>query len=89
VYQFESKTYQILLNGQTGKLAGPRPVDWRKVCLVIAALLLPGLLLGLGGLLWQGSGGGDISAGLGLFLLVTGIVISFFILRQAQEIERV
>lgn len=47
VYQYEQKPFQILVNGQTGAVAGQRPVAWRKVTLVLAALLLPLLLMGL------------------------------------------
>ena len=31
VYAYGDKSYQILVNGQNGKIAGPRPVDWQKV----------------------------------------------------------
>jgi len=89
VYQYEDKTYQILLNGQTGRLAGPRPVDWQKVWLVIAALLAPGLLLGVASLLLSGSGSGSTAGGLGLFLFVAGVVLSFFIFQRAREVEHV
>jgi DNA-directed RNA polymerase subunit RPC12/RpoP len=89
VYTFNSKTYQIILNGQNGKVAGPRPVDWTKVWLAIAALLAPGGLLGLAGLLTLIVGIGVGIGALGLFLLVVGMVISFFIFRSAQEMENV
>ena len=44
-YQHGRKTYQVLVNGQTGAVAGQRPVDWRKVGLVLAVLVLPGLIV--------------------------------------------
>jgi hypothetical protein len=43
-YQHGRKTYQVVVNGQTGAVAGQRPVDWRKVSLAIAGLVLPGLI---------------------------------------------
>jgi hypothetical protein len=43
-YQHGRKTYQVLVNGQTGAVAGQRPVDWRKVGLALAGLVLPGLI---------------------------------------------
>ena len=89
VYTFRDKTYQIILNGQNGKVAGPRPVDWTKVWLAIAALLAPGGLLGLAGLLTLILGIGVGIGAVGLFLLVVGLVISFFIFRSAQEMENV
>ena len=30
-YQFDNQTYRIVINGQTGKIFGQRPVDWKKV----------------------------------------------------------
>jgi hypothetical protein len=44
-YQHGRKTYQVLVNGQTGVVAGQRPVDWRKVGLALAGLVLPALIL--------------------------------------------
>jgi hypothetical protein len=89
VYDFQGKTYQIILNGQNGKVAGPRPVDWNKVWLAIAALVAPGTVLGLIGLLTLIIQIGVFIGAAGLFLLVIGLVISFFIFRQAQELENV
>ena len=84
LYQFGGQHYQVLINGQNGRIAGPRPVDWEKVWLVILALLAPGLLTGAYGLIFSA---GQIT-GLGLFLLVTGLVISFLIHQHAQGVER-
>ncbi|MEM8860949.1 MAG: hypothetical protein AAGD96_21715 [Chloroflexota bacterium] len=30
-YEFDNQTHRIVINGQTGKIFGQRPVDWRKV----------------------------------------------------------
>lgn len=89
VYQYGDKTYQLLVNGQNGNTSGPRPVDWEKVWLVVAGLLSPGLLMMLVGWLFSSAGSGPYTGAIGLFLLVVGIVISYFIVRQAQEIENV
>jgi hypothetical protein len=32
-YRYGDKSYQVLINGQNGKIAGQRPVDWRKIAL--------------------------------------------------------
>ena len=88
VYSYQDKPYQILINGQTGKIAGPRPVDWGKVWLVVALLLAPGLLIALLGM-FAGGEGGQGTVLIGLFLLVVGVVIDFFLLSQAQEMEHV
>lgn len=41
VYHYNNQPFQILVNGQTGQVAGQRPVDWRKIALVIGGVLLP------------------------------------------------
>lgn len=46
-YQYGTESYQVLINGQTGELAGQRPVDWKKVLLVTGGVLLPAVVLGL------------------------------------------
>lgn len=85
IYQFDGQTYQFIINGQSGRIAGPRPVDWRKVWLAIAALLTPGLLIILLGLL---SSTGEAS-GFGLVLMAIGMVIAFFLFSSARRVERV
>lgn len=84
LYHFGGQDYQVLINGQTGSIAGPRPVDWQKVWLVILMLIAPGLLTGAFGLISASDG----ATGLGLFLLVAGMVIAFFIHQHAQGVER-
>ena len=85
IYTFGDQTYQILINGQTGRVAGPRPVDWEKVWLVIILLLAPGVLTTIFGMLFSR---GQV-AGLGLFLLVTGLVFAYFLFNHARETEHV
>lgn len=89
VFRYGEETYQILINGQNGRIAGPRPVDWKKVWLAIAALLAPGVVLSLIGLALPPNDTGTLTSGLGVFLIVVGLIISFFVFRQAQEIENV
>jgi DNA-directed RNA polymerase subunit RPC12/RpoP len=51
-YQYRGKTYRVLVNGQTGKVAGDRPADRLKVAMLlvlVAAALLP---LAVGAFLW-------------------------------------
>ncbi|HLF91767.1 MAG TPA: hypothetical protein VI451_22705 [Anaerolineales bacterium] len=83
-------TYQMLINGQTGWISGQRPVDWTKVWLAIAALLTPGVILGLIGVITLLFGGvGVVIGGIGFVLLLIGGAISFFIWRQADEMDDV
>jgi hypothetical protein len=79
-----------MINGQTGVIAGQRPVDWTKVWLAVAALLAPGLIVGVAGLLTLIFGGLGLFIGLiGFILLVVGLVISFNLVRTAQAMDDV
>lgn len=89
-YRFEDKVYQVLVNGQTGVIAGQKPVAWWKIWLAIAALLAPGILLGLIGLpLLLAGGVGTLPLFLGFILLIVGGAISFNIFRKARDSEAV
>lgn len=46
-YRYGDKAYQVLINGQTGTLAGQRPVDWGHVIGVLSGWFLVPLLLGV------------------------------------------
>lgn len=39
-YKYQNKTYTFRLNGQTGKMAGEKPISWKKVGLFVGGLLL-------------------------------------------------
>ena len=45
-YKYKNRTFQVMVNGQTGTVAGQKPVVWAKVWLTIALLLAPGISLG-------------------------------------------
>jgi predicted RNA-binding Zn-ribbon protein involved in translation (DUF1610 family) len=85
-YRFENETFQVLVNGQTGAVAGQKPIAWWKVWLAIAGLLSPGVLLALVGLVLLLLGGiGIFVLGLAAILFVIGLVISIKIFREATE----
>ncbi len=87
-YPFEGRTFQVMVNGQTGKVAGQKPVAWRKVWLVIAALLSPGACLGLLGLLTLPVGGiGVVGLIVGFILLVAALVGGIVIFQKARASE--
>jgi hypothetical protein len=87
-YPFEGKVYQVMVNGQTGAIAGQKPVAWWKIWLAIAALLVPALGLGLVGLLLLPLGGvGVIPLVLGFVLLVGGGILSIKFYRDALASE--
>jgi hypothetical protein len=72
VYPFGGKDYQVLVNGQSGSVAGQRPVDWNKIWLMSAVLLAPGLLLVLASL---------------MLLLLVGLISSAVIFFKAQGLD--
>lgn len=89
-YAYNGQNYQALINGQTGAIAGQRPVDWNKVWLVIALLVAPGSLLGTLGLLTIPLAGVGVAiGGLGFVLLVIGVIASIFIYTQASKMDDV
>jgi len=87
-YAYSGKTYQAMINGQTGAIAGQRPVDWNKIWLVIAVLLAPGALLGLLGLITIPLFGAGVGIGaIGFVLLVIGAIISIVLYTQASKMD--
>lgn len=88
-YRFGERVYQVMVNGQTGRVAGHKPVDWRKVWLVIAAVFLPGACLGLLGLVTLPLGG--VGAGLlaiGFVLLAAALIAGIVIFTKARGSEQ-
>lgn len=81
-YRFRDKTYQLVINGQTGQVAGDKPVAWQKVWLLVTALVTPGLLVAAVGLLWAGS-----DAALWFFLgglvFILGALAAVVLIQQA------
>jgi predicted RNA-binding Zn-ribbon protein involved in translation (DUF1610 family) len=53
-YTFRNQPYQALVNGQTGKVAGERPIDWKPVWLALGLAILAVILLAALGLLLRG-----------------------------------
>jgi hypothetical protein len=88
-YRYRDQPYQVTVNGQTGDVAGQRPVDWTRVGLVIGAILAPGALLTLAGVVTALFGVGVPIAAVGMVLLAVGAVVAFIILRKAQGLDDV
>lgn len=86
-YNFADKTYQIILNAQTGSIAGQRPADWNKIWLVIMSLLSPGIFLGLVGIVTAALGIGIAIGAIGFILLVIGLVFGVIIFTKAQSLD--
>ncbi len=88
-YKFENKTFQVMLNGQTGKISGQKPVAWGKIWLAVAAMLSPGLCLALLGLPLLLAGGiGIVPLILGLILFILGMFGAFFLYTKAVASEK-
>lgn len=89
-YQYAEQVYQVVVNGQSGSISGPRPVDWQKVWLAIAAIMSPGVLLGLLGLVTLPlAGAGLVIGGIGFVLLIIGLVISITMYMKASHMDDV
>jgi len=96
-YAYDGETYQVLVNGQTGAIAGQRPVDWTKVWLAVGGMLAPGVLLGLMGVLASVLGAvlpptlasGGLVVAVALVLLVIGIVLAAVTLTNARGMDDV
>lgn len=87
-YRYEGKVFQVMINGQTGVVAGAKPVAWWKVWLAIAAILAPGAFLTLIGLPLTLLGGvGIIAIALGIIMFVIGVIISFMLYQHARKSE--
>jgi len=87
-YKYEEKIFQLMVNGQTGAIAGQKPVAWWKIWLAIAALLSPGVILGLIGLpLLLLGGAGIIPIALGIILFVIGLIFSIILYNKARQME--
>ena len=87
-YRFRGKIYHLMVNGQSEQIAGQRPVDWTKIWLVVGAILFPGLLISLAGVLTIALAGvGVLIGGVGFVLLVIGLVFVALILRQAMAMD--
>ena len=85
-YRFKGETFQVLVNGQTGAVAGQKPIAWWKVWLAIAGLLSPGVLMALIGLVLLLFGGiGVFALGLAGILFAVGLMIFIHIFRQAAQ----
>ncbi len=77
-----------MVNGQSGAIAGQRPVDWNKIWLVIAVLLSPGVTLGLLGIITLALAGIGVAIGaIGFILFIIGLTASLVILVQANKLD--
>ncbi|MEA3338505.1 MAG: hypothetical protein U9R15_00925 [Chloroflexota bacterium] len=87
-YHFDERTFQVMVNGQSGNVGGQKPVAWLRVWLAIAAILSPGACLGLLGLLATPLGGiGVVGLVVGFILFVAGLIGTVILFQKARASE--
>ena len=88
-YPHRGRSYQIVINGQTGSIAGQRPPDWTRVGLVAAVLLVTGPLLYLLSVTWlrQWFEQASTIACLAVVMTVVGIAAALTLLRAASRLD--
>ena len=84
-YRFDERTFQVMVNGQTGQVAGQKPVAWLRVWLIIAAIISPGACLGL--LATPLGGIGVVGLVVGFVLFVAGLIGAVIIFNKARASE--
>lgn len=87
-YSFAGQYYNIMLNGQTGKLAGNKPVDWKKVRTITWLIALIPLLLALIGFIVMQISGNSGLLTFGALASLAGIVVSISLYSQAKKAEK-
>lgn len=86
-YRYGGKVFQVMVNGQSGIVAGQRPVDWRRVGWAIGGGLLLGVLLAVAAALLQANGaavGGFVGLMAG-FALLAWLIFAINTLRKAGK----
>lgn len=85
-YTYRDTPYQIAINGQRGTIAGPRPVDWRKLWLIVAAFFGSSLLT----LLVAVNLTGDLATllwGIGCILLICALLVTSVLFYEASQLS--
>ncbi len=86
-FRFGGRTWVVVVNGQTGEVAGQKPVAWWKVWTAIALMLAPGLLCAVAGLVLLVVGVGAVLLVVALVLGLIGAAASFALYRHAVSSE--
>jgi ribosomal protein L37AE/L43A len=84
-YNYGGNTYQVVVNGQTGTIAGQRPADWAKIAIVLGAAFAPGVFASLLGLFT----GIHLSSLVGLGLLGIAAIIAIVVVIMALRLDDV
>jgi DNA-directed RNA polymerase subunit RPC12/RpoP len=84
-YAYRDNNYQVVVNAQTGAIAGQRPADWAKIAVVLGAAFVPGAIAALLGLI----PGLQIAMLVGFGLLAIAVVIAIVVVIQALRLDDV
>ena len=86
-YRYGDKVFQVMINGQTGSIAGQRPVDWRRVGWALVGWFLPGFILAIAAalLLANEIGIGATVALVAGFALLTWLIFAIDTFRKAGK----
>ncbi|MBN2800374.1 MAG: hypothetical protein JXX28_14640 [Deltaproteobacteria bacterium] len=87
-FRYRDRTWQVMVNGQTGTVSGQRPVAWGRVWWAIAAMMSPAIATALLGVLLLIVGIGLIFLALSLILAAAGGFASLALYRHAVSMER-
>ncbi|MCA9917965.1 MAG: hypothetical protein KC445_08440 [Anaerolineales bacterium] len=83
-YRYGDKVFQVLINGQTGTIAGQRPVDWRKVAKYLGLAFLPVLLLAIAAAVLLAN---NLDIG-GLIMMVAGVAMIAWIVFAVSTVSK-
>lgn len=86
-YLYQEKPYHVAINGQRGTIAGPRPADWRKLWLIVAAFLIPGIVALAVALTLATAGLAQALAIGGGVLIAVGLVAALLLVTEAQRLQ--
>jgi len=89
-YKYQDRTFQVLVNGLTGKVGGQRPVDWFKVGLAVAGIILAAILgMILTGTLFSGqtTDSGSVWLMATVFFGILGGAGAFMLLKTAAAMD--
>lgn len=88
-YRFEGRIYHVLVNGQSGRISGQRPVVWWKVWAAVGASFVPSVFLGLIGVPLTLIGVGLVVLVVALIAFIAAAIWSWGVVAHARRSEGV
>jgi hypothetical protein len=88
IYHYRGQIFEVMVNGQTGAIFGPRPVGWLMIWLTIIGYMVPATLVTLLGILLRNSINNIGFVFVFAFILaLIAISAAYNVIRQAQAME--